>query len=118
MRKLGLTLVAIFCLAATSFAAQNQPTVAKWESNINVSKLGQFLNLTSLQNEEVANITEFFNEQMVKATSTKKNQDAKLHTAVYGNLKLMKQTLTKEQYSKYVKLMNATLKNRGIELTR
>ena len=116
MKRLGLTLVAIACLAATTFAAENQPTTAKWEGNINVSKLGKYLNLTSLQSEEVANICEYFSEQMNKATYAKKNQGAKMHTAVYGNLKLMKQTLTQEQYAKYVSLMNATLKNKGIEL--
>ena len=36
MKRLGLTLVAALCLAATTFAAGNQPTTAKWEGNINV----------------------------------------------------------------------------------
>lgn len=34
MKRLGLTLVAVLCLVATTFAAGNQPTVAKWEGNI------------------------------------------------------------------------------------
>ena len=45
MKRLGLTLVAALCLAATTFAAGNQPTTAKWEGNINVSKLGKYLRL-------------------------------------------------------------------------
>lgn len=118
MKRLGLTLVAALCLAATTFAAGNQPTTAKWEGNINVNKLGKYLNLSSLQSEEVANICDYFTTQMNRATTARKNKDAKLHTAVYGNLKLMKQTLTNEQYAKYVSLMNATLKNRGIELSK
>ena len=116
MKRLVLTLVAAICLAATTFAAGNQPTTVKWEGNINVYKLGKYLNLTSLQAEEVANISEYFTEQMEKASNAKKNKEEKLHTAVYGNLKLMKKTLTAEQYTKYVALMNMTLKNRGIEL--
>ena len=44
MKRLGLTLVAALCLAATTFAAGNQPTTAKWEGNINVNKLSQYLN--------------------------------------------------------------------------
>ena len=55
MKRLGLTLVAALCLAATTFAAGNQPTTAKWEGNINVSKLGKYFNLNSVQSEEVAN---------------------------------------------------------------
>ena len=42
MKRLGLTLVAAVCLTATTFAAGNQPTTAKWEGNINVSKLGKY----------------------------------------------------------------------------
>ena len=60
MKRLGLTLVAALCLAASTFAAGNQPTTAKWEGNINVNKLGKYLQLNSVQSEEVANICEYF----------------------------------------------------------
>ena len=103
MKRLGLTLVAALCLVATTFAAGNQPTVAKWEGNINVNKLGKYLNLSSVQAEEVANICNYFDEQMGRAT-------------VYGNLKLMKKTLTDAQYTKYTTILNMTLKNKGIEV--
>ena len=45
MKRIGLTLVAVFCLAVTTFAAENQPTTTRWEGNINVNKLGKYLNL-------------------------------------------------------------------------
>ena len=48
MKRLGLTLVAVFCLAASSFAAGNQPTTANWEGNINVNKLSKYLKLNSM----------------------------------------------------------------------
>lgn len=118
MKKIGITFVAALCLAATTYAAGNQPTAAKWEGNINVNKLGKYLKLTSAQSEEVTNICDYFTEQMGRATNAKKNQDAKLHNAVYGNLKLMKKTLTNEQYSKYAALMNVTLNNKGINLSK
>ncbi|WP_321333451.1 hypothetical protein [uncultured Bacteroides sp.] len=116
MKRLGLTLVAAFCLAAGTFAAGNQPTTAKWEGNINVSKLSNYLKLSSTQTEEVANICDYFTEQMGKATNSTKKQDELLKNAVYGNLKLMKRTLSSEQYSKYNTLLNITLQNKGIEL--
>ena len=75
MKRLGLTLVAALCLAATTFAAGNQPTTAKWEGNINVSKLGKYLNLNSVQSEEVANICDYFSEQMSRATTAKKDKE-------------------------------------------
>ena len=117
-KRLGLTLVAALCLAATTFAAGNQPTTAKWEGNINVSKLGKYLNLNSVQSEEVANICDYFSEQMSRATTAKKDKEAKLRNAVYGNLKLMRKTLSAEQYAKYAALMNITLQNKGIELNK
>ena len=46
MKRLGLTLVAAVCLTATTFAAGNQLTTAKWEGNINVNKLSKYLNLS------------------------------------------------------------------------
>lgn len=116
MKRLGLTLVAALCLAATTFAAGNQPTTAKWEGNINVAKLGRYLKLSAKQHEEVANICEFFTTQMESATTAKKDQDKKIHDAVYGNLKLMKKTLTEKQYADYAKLLNVTLQNKGIEV--
>lgn len=118
MKRLGLTLVAALCLTATTFAAGNQPTTAKWEGNINVSKLGRYLKLSSVQSEEVTNICDYFSEQMSKAATAKKDKDAKLYNAVYGNLKLMRKTLTDEQYAKYAALMNITLMNKGIELNK
>ena len=111
MKRLGLTLVAAVCLTATTFAAGNQPTTAKWEGNINITKLSKYLNLDSNQHEEVANICEYFTEQMEHATNSKKNQEKLLRNAVYGNLKLMKKVLTPDQYRKYVTLLNVTNNN-------
>ena len=76
MKRLGLTLVAALCLAASTFAAGNQPTTAKWEGNINVSKLGKYLKLNSDQSEEVANICDYFSTQMSRATTAKKDKEA------------------------------------------
>ncbi|MDR3118675.1 MAG: hypothetical protein LBU44_04545 [Mediterranea sp.] len=117
MKRLVLAAMAVICLSASSFAAGKQPVTAiTWEGNINISKLSSYLKLSSAQAEEVTNISMFFDEQMGRATRAKKNQDKMLQNAVYGNLKLMKQALSPEQYAKYVKLINVTLQNRGIEV--
>ena len=105
MKRLGLTLVAAVCLTATTFAAGNQPTTAKWEGNINITKLSKYLNLDSNQHEE-----------MERATNSKKNQEKLLRNAVYGNLKLMKKTLNEKQYADYARVLNVTLQNKGIEV--
>ena len=103
-------------MTVSAFAAGNQPTTAKWEGNINVNKLGKYLNLSANQKEEVTNICEYFNEQMARATNSKKDQEKLLRNAVYGNLKLMKKTLSEKQYSDYAKVLNVTLQNKGIEV--
>ncbi len=116
MKRFGLTLAAAFCLASATFAAGNQPTNEKWEGNINVSKLSSYLQLNGNQQEEVANICDYFNEQMKRANSSKKNQEKLLRNAIYGNLKLMKKALNEKQYAEYTKVLNVTLKNKGIEV--
>ncbi|WP_418696262.1 hypothetical protein [Bacteroides sp.] len=122
MKRLGLTLVAVLCLSATTFAVGKQPTTVnattnvKWEGNINVGKLSRYLDLNASQYEEVANICEYFSEQMERATTAKKDQEKLLRNAVYGNLKLMKKTLDEKQYASYARVLNATLQNKGIEL--
>ncbi len=116
MKRFGLTLAAAFCVVSLTFAAGNQPTTEKWEGRINVEKLSRFLKLTGKQELEVADICEYFNEQMKQAVSSKKNQDKMIHNAVYGNLKLMKKTLNEKQYAEYAKVLNATLRNKGIEV--
>ena len=116
MKRLGLTVVAAVCLTATTFAAGNQPTTARWKSDINVTQLSKYLKLDADQQEEVANICEYFNEQMSRATTSKKNQEKLLRTAVYGNLKLMKKTLSEKQYADYTRVLNVTLQDRGIEV--
>lgn len=116
MRRLGLTLVAAVCLCVSTFAVENQPTTAKWEGNINVTMLSKYLKLSANQQQEVANICEYFNEQMTRANFSKKNHEKLLRNAVYGNLKLMKNTLNDKQYADYMKVLNITLKNKGIEI--
>lgn len=118
MKRIGLTLVAAFCLTATTFAAGNQPTTSKWEGNINVAKLSKYLNLDAIQHEEVSNICEYFTAQMNRANASKKNKEELLRNAVYGNLKLMKKTLTAKQYADYTKVLNATLQNKGIQMSK
>ena len=78
MKRLGLTLVAALCLAATTFAAGNQPTTAKWEGNINVSKLGKYLKLNSDQSEEVAIISPHRCQELQQRRKIKKQNCATL----------------------------------------
>lgn len=117
MKRFGLTVMAVLCLSVAGYAAGNQPTTEKkWNGNISVEKLSKYLNLDSKQSEEVANICEFFTEQINRANHAKKNKEQMMRNAVYGNLKLMKKTLDAKQYANYARVLNATLQNKGIKI--
>lgn len=111
MRRLGMAVAALLMCVTMSFAQKlsREPFVVSTE------KLSSYLQLTPDQVAEVANINEYFIEmqnQSVKASA--KKQDKKMHEAVYGNLKLMKQTLNPDQYRKYLTLLNVTNNNNRI----
>ena len=117
--KSGLTFIAALAFSATVFANGNQTTTPeKWNGSINKAQLGKYLKLSSDQTKEVADICDFFEAEMKLANNSKKNQDEKVRKAVYGNLKLMKNTLNEKQYSDYLKLMGMTLRNKGIDIEK
>ncbi|WP_072530689.1 hypothetical protein [Bacteroides ilei] len=116
MKKLGLTLVVALVFSASVFASDGEGKTTKWNGSINKEKLTKYLKLNATQNDEVADICDYFEEQMKIANSSKKDNNEKVRTAVYGNLKLMKKALNDEQYASYVRLMALTLHNKGIEV--
>ena len=116
MKRLAIFFVAAWVMSATSFAG-NKVKSEDWTIAMNVSKLGQYLKLSSEQYEEVAAISAYLNEQMQTAAGSKEaKQGKRLREAVYGNFKLMKSTLSDEQYKKYVRLMNITLRHKGLDI--
>ena len=118
MKKLGLTLVAALAFSASVFAQENADAIPqKWDGTINKSKLSKYLQLHVGQQEQVADICDFFQSEMKRANRSK-NSDEKVRKAVYGNLKLMKQALDEKQYSSYVRLMAMTLRNKGIDIEK
>lgn len=104
------------CMSATSFAG-NKVEGADWNIDVNIAKLSKYLKLSSYQASEVADISTYFADKVQSASYAKEEkQGKKLREAVYGNFKLMKRTLTDEQYRKYVMLVNVTLKNKGLDV--
>ena len=120
MKRSGLTFMAALAFSASVFAGTTQgnesKAAAQWDGSINKAKLSRYLQLTSDQHDEVENICDYFQGEMSRALRAKKNSDEKVRNAVYGNLKLMKQTLNEKQYSDYVRLMGITLLNKGIDI--
>ena len=114
MRKLIMA-VAVLGMSATMNFAKAQ-CVNEYGNKepfaVEFSRLSSYLGLAPYQMEEVLNINDYFVQEQRKSLSKGlKRQDERLQKAVYGNLKLMKEALTADQYRKYVILLNVTNNN-------
>ena len=114
MRKLIMA-VAVMGMSATMNFAKAQ-CVNEYGNKepfaVEFSRLSSYLGLAPYQMEEVLNINDYFVQEQRKSLSKDlKRQDERLQKAVYGNLKLMKEALTADQYRKYVILLNVTNNN-------
>ena len=114
MRKLIMA-VAVLGMSATMNFAKAQ-CVNEYGNKepfaVEFSRLSSYLGLAPYQMEEVHNINDYFVQEQRKSLSKDlKRQDERLQKAVYGNLKLMKEALTADQYRKYVILLNVTNNN-------
>ena len=109
MRKLIMA-VAVLGMSATMNFAKAQ-CVNEYGNKepfaVEFSRLSSYLGLAPYQMEEVLNINDYFVQEQRKSLS----KDLKRQEAVYGNLKLMKEALTADQYRKYVILLNVTNNN-------
>lgn len=112
-----LLVVAVLSISAASVAQNETNNKNVWKMDLRMDRLGRYLELNASQYEKVFYITEYFAEKMRYASYAKNEKQGKrLREAVYGNFKIMKETLTEEQYKKYVYLMSTTLKNRGLDV--
>ena len=114
MRKLIMA-VAVLGMSATMNFAKAQ-CVNEYGNKepfaVEFSRLSSYLGLAPYQMEEVLNINDYFVQEQRKSLSKDlKRQDERLQKAVYGNLKLMKEALTADQYRRYVILLNVTNNN-------
>ncbi|TGY61586.1 hypothetical protein [Parabacteroides distasonis] len=114
MRKLIMA-VAVLGMSATMNFAKAQ-CVNEYGNKepfaVEFSRLSSYLGLAPSQMEEVLNINDYFvREQRKSLRKDLRRQDERLQKAVYGNLKLMKEALTADQYRKYVILLNVTNNN-------
>ncbi len=116
MKRFGMIMAVAICMSTVAFAADDKSNETNWYENINVDKLGQYLNLTADQHQEVTGICTTFGRQMGKAENADKNQQKRLRRAVNSHLRMMWQTLDEKQYADYKHLMEVTLNNKGIEL--
>ena len=119
MKKIFLTMIALLCMttafAMNEAAAPEATNVAAYDLNININRLSDALNLTNDQKEAVENIYNMFNTEMSYATQySSSEREIMVKRAIDTDVKHMSYVLNDEQMSKYMAILNATIKNRGI----
>ena len=117
MKKIMIMAVAMFAMATTTFAAEeNTNATAAYNMNIKMGSLANALSLNLDQAEAVADVHKNFTADMLNAaTATGEDRAAMIDKAVLKDLKYMHVILNNNQYRKYVMLLNTTLINRGLK---
>lgn len=121
MKKVFLTLVMLFTMSVAMFAEDNNATeierIEKYDIKVNNRKLANYLQLNEDQMDAVeAVITEFSNDLKFAAFEcSDTNRKAVTKNLIDKNVKHMSYVLNKEQYHKYLVVLNATLNNKHIE---
>ena len=114
MKRLFLSVIMVLGLSTVCFS-QNKQEINDLNIEIPLPKLARYLKLNSTQYDNVENAIDFFSDKMQSAKYSKGRRQIKnLNEAIFGNLKLMRSTLSQSQYKKYLQLINAELKNRGL----
>jgi len=95
--------------------AANVENLKAYELNINMNKLSEALNLADDQKEAVAEIHHTFaSELMFAAEYGKKDRKAMVNRAIENDVKWMRYVLNESQMRTYLKLLNTTINNRGL----
>ncbi len=90
--------------------------VETYDMSVNMRKLSVALGLNFDQIEAVETVHNTFNAEMQFAAhySNKEEREARVKEAIEKDVKWMNYILNKDQYRKYLTLLNATLSNRGL----
>lgn len=119
MKRMILTIVAMLSMTMTFAENENMNvlnTTEAYDMTVNINKLSQALGLSKDQVESVAEIHKTFSAEMVFAAQYGKEERAKMvEKAINKDLAYMNYILNKDQYRKYVMLLNVTLNNRGLK---
>ncbi len=119
MKRLVLAMVVLGISSIVRVASAQDVTIKNGQEPFvaNFSRLSTYLDLSPYQVSKVYHINEQFIKQQKEALNDVQNtQEEKLQKVVLGNLKQMKEVLGKEQYRKYVTLLNVTNNNRQLPI--
>ena len=99
--------------------AKNVNNVEAYDMSVNMRKLSVALGLTTDQMEAVENIHNYFNAEMqLAALADEADRKAMVKKAVERDIKWMHYVLDQKQYRTYLMLLNTTLNNRGLSVSK
>ena len=118
MKKIVLTVVAVMSMTMAFAAGENDnnpATTNAYKFNLSTYALSRALNLNQDQVDVVEDINRTFSAEMMNAAvSDSSEREAKVNAAIKKDLSYMHYVLNNSQYREYVKLLNVTLNNRGL----
>ena len=120
MKKLFIMLAMFIAVSVSSFAEDNNANdvqrIENYSISVNTDKLANYLELSDDQIESVEVIeSELSRDLMFAAVECNdNNRKAVVMNAIKKNTEHMSYVLNRVQYSKYLKVLNATVKNRRI----
>lgn len=118
MKRLFLTVMAVLSMTMTFAENEELNTVSNanaYKMSVNYDKLADALDLTFDQLEAVQDIhSEFCADMMNAGSANASERKAMVKEALAKDLKHMRSVLSGEQYHTYLKLLNATIVNRGL----
>ena len=119
MKKIVLTLVALMSMTMTfaeNESAANLNNTESYNMTVNMNKLASALGLSQDQMESVAEVHKTFSSEMMFAAQYDREERSKMvDKAVNKDLAYMNYILSRDQYRKYVMLLNVTMVNRGLK---
>lgn len=117
MKKIFLTIAMTIMLSLSMLAGEESTTrLESYNISVNTEKLTESLDASTDQAEAICDVMTLFNQQMANI-SVEESDSARqkmLDNTIKMNTSYMKHILDKDQYKKYLMLLNTTLVNRGI----
>lgn len=122
MKKVFLIVAMLFAVSVSSFAEDNNAAeierMERYDVSVNAKRLGEYLQLTTDQYDAVETVVgELSNDLKFAAVECNDSNRVKVtKNAVDKNVKYMSYILNKEQYHRYLTVLNATITNRRIDI--
>ena len=122
MKKIMLTLMAVLSMSISTFASNVSARESSYMlsdsiRSININSLAKYLELPAENKKTFGNVYDTFKNKMNKALKMEdsKEKNEMIDKAIRYDLRNVASMLDSEQYHKYLRIFNATLKNKGIK---